>query len=139
MKTHHRITVALALLTAAAPAHTIDQILLAIRYVETGSHPRQGDSVRGDGGRARGPFQIHESYCRDSGVPGRYQDCDHLDYSRRVVLAYWQRHCPDALRSRDAQTLARVHNGGPAGPRLHSTERYWQAVKQVLSHTRTCR
>ena len=135
MKPHLLILIAFLLApTPPTHAHDVDRLLDAIRRVETGHHPRQGDGARGDWGHARGPFQIHYSYWRDSGLPGHYEDCDHLAYSRRVVLAYWRRYCPTALKLRDAQTLARIHNGGPSGPHSPSTMQYWLRVQKALKN-----
>ena len=105
--------------------YTLDQILDAIRIVETGKRPDSGRSSNGDGGRALGPFQIHSEYWKDARVPGKYDDCRDLAYARRVVLAYWCRYCPEALARLDAEVLARTHNGGPTGAKRDSTLPFW--------------
>lgn len=115
-----------------AKAHTINEILDAIRRVETGGRPHNGEGARGDNGEARGPFQIHERYWRDSGVPGTYADCDKYEYSRKVVLAYLRRYCPDAVEACNAQVIARTHNGGPAGAKRKATIAYWKRVRHQL-------
>ena len=109
-----------------------EQVLDAIRTVETGGAPDAGRGSNGDGGSAIGPFQIHLEYWKDSGVPGRYDDCRDLAYARRVVLAYWQRYCPEALATHDVEVLARTHNGGPAGAKRASTLVFWKKVKREL-------
>ena len=43
-----------------------------------------------------------------------------------------RRHAADAWRSRDAQTIARVHNGGPTGPAKAATLTYWKRVREAL-------
>lgn len=112
---------------------SLDQILAAIRQVETGGCRDHGTRAIGDRGRAIGPFQIHRDYWRDARVPGRYEDCFDAAYARRVVLSYWRRHCPGALDALDAEVLARVHNGGPAGHRRNATVGYWRKVERALA------
>lgn len=86
----------------------------------------------GDGGRSIGPFQIQRGYWADARVAGRYEDCRRADYARGVMVAYWRRYCPAAMADGDVQTLARVHNGGPAGSRRKTTIGYWMKVKKVM-------
>ena len=65
---------------------------------------------------------------------GRYpEDCRDLDYSRRVVAAYMQRYCPQAWRDADVETIARIHNGGPAGAYNPKTIAYAERVKRALA------
>lgn len=109
-------------------------ILHAIRMVESGGDDAVGD---GDGGRAIGPYQIHEVYWRDAsahdpGLGGGYQDCRGRAYAERVVAAYMERHAAAAWRSGDAQTIARVHNGGPLGAEKSATLGYWRRVRANL-------
>lgn len=120
----------------AARAPNLDQILAAIRHVESGGTPHGGTRAIGDGGRALGPFQIHRSYWLDARIPGRFEDCFDPAYARRVVLAYWRRHCPAALEALDAEVLARVHNGGPAGTRKSGTAVYWRRVERALARAK---
>ena len=87
----------------------------AIREVETGTHPDPTNAL-GDSGHSLGPYQITWKYWKDSGVPGKYDQVRNRAYAERVILAYWQRFCPDALAKGDWRTLAKVHNGGPNGP-----------------------
>jgi hypothetical protein len=54
----------------------------------------------------------------------------HLDYATRVVTAYLTRYARSAVERNDWQTLARVHNGGPAGTRRSATLSYWEKVKR---------
>jgi hypothetical protein len=116
-----------------SPAATdLRPLLDAIRAVETGGHPNPAKAV-GDGGRSLGPYQISRQYWRDSGVRGRYQWVRNRAYAERVMIAYWQRHCPGALAKPDWQTLARVHNGGPDGSRVRQTRDYWHRVRRQMS------
>lgn len=116
------------------PAHAgneLGPLMEAIRQVETGSHPKPANAI-GDRGRSLGPYQIGRKYWRDSGVPGRYESVRDKSYAERVILAYWQRYCSDALARGDWETLARVHNGGPDGDRQRNTLPYWRKVEEKL-------
>lgn len=109
----------------------IDRLFLAIRMVETGSHAEPHNAL-GDGGKSLGPYQISRKYLADSGLRGHWTRCSDRKYAEAVMLAYWRRHCPEALKNRDYQTLARVHNGGPMGHRKSSTLSYWRLVQGIL-------
>lgn len=121
------------LLAAFAAAHCNaqppDSFFRALHQVETSG--RHGP-IRGDGGRALGPLQIHVGYWMDAGVPGRYEDCADYAYSVRVVSAYLRKHAPRAWAAGDVRTLARVHNGGPAGARKAATASYASKVIRAL-------
>lgn len=118
------ISIQLALIS---PFDNTTDFLNAVRHVESRG---RSDAV-GDGGRAIGPYQIHYVYWKDSGVPGRYEQCRNRAYAERVMKAYWSRYCPKALEARDWQTLARVHNGGPDGHRQRQTQAYWRKVREA--------
>ena len=120
---------------AREPRHTLDAILAAIRCTESGGQAQDGRDALGDGGRALGPYQIHRAYFVDSGIEGTYADCRDEAFSRRVVIAYWKRWCPEALEQRDAEVLARIHNGGPNGARKDKTLAYWRRVERRLAET----
>jgi hypothetical protein len=107
-----------------------DKILNAIHQVESGG--ATANVPNGDNGKAIGPFQIHKAYWMDAGIPGQYTDCHDYAYSKRVVLAYMKRYCPEALASGDAETIARVHNGGPTGASRKTTLSYWAKVQKHL-------
>jgi hypothetical protein len=51
-----------------------------------------------------------------------------------VVEAYLARYAPRALAQGDWQTLARIHNGGPAGARNPATRAYWKRMERYLCH-----
>ena len=108
---------------SAAPVS--DRLVKAIHAVETGG--RLG-AIKGDGGRALGPLQIHRAYWLDSRVPGRYEQCADLAYSIRVLNAYMARYCPNG----DDETIARTHNGGPRGHKKTATIRYWREVSRKM-------
>lgn len=84
-----------------------------------------------------GNFQISYAYWLDSNTPGRWEDCLDDDYSKRVMLNYWRRYVPDALRNRDFEVLARTHYGGPNGAKKESTEMYWGLVEKEIKNVRS--
>ncbi|MBK7877724.1 MAG: hypothetical protein IPJ77_18725 [Planctomycetes bacterium] len=119
-------------LVARARAWSLEEILEALRRVETGGEKDGGRHSTGDSGGAIGPFQIHRAYWIDTRLPGRWEDCRDPRYARAVVLAYWRRYCSKALEARDAETLVRIHNGGPDGAREAETLRFWRKVEHAL-------
>lgn len=119
---------------AAAPRHTHQQILDAIWMVEASGRLAPPD---GDGGRSIGPYQIQKAYWLDAvarrpDLGGTYADVRDMAYAARVIAAYMERWAPDAWQRRDAEVIARIHNGGPKGASKESTLKYWGRVKAVL-------
>jgi len=117
----------------ASPEHLaarrLRPLLDAIRFVESGNRPNPPD---GDGGRSIGPYQIMEAYHKDACGCGDYQACRQREHAEATMIGYWRRYCPRALARGDWQTLARVHNGGPAGCRKPATRPYWIKVRKAL-------
>jgi len=116
------------------PSWPREQILAAIRFVESSD---RDDAPDGDGGKAIGVYQIHEVYWQDAvraepQLRGRYQDCRQRSYAERVVTAYMKKWAPAAWAAGDAETIARVHNGGPEGAKRDATQRYWEKVRAAL-------
>lgn len=115
-------------------ADPVDKFLAALSKVESNDN----DQAVGDGGRALGRYQIHRAYWQDSGVPGSYEQVTNPEYARSVVLAYFKRYAPEALKNQDWETLARIHNGGPGimrrkGSRAwKNTTAYWDRVKAAM-------
>jgi hypothetical protein len=135
--------VAIALLTAGDPSAgaTRREILDAIRSVESGGREYVPD---GDGGRSIGPYQISRAYWEDAlsfdqRIGGTYEDCRDRAYSERVIAAFMRRHVPAAWRARDAEVIARTHNGGPNGASEAATFPYWERVRAVLAARRSGR
>ena len=129
------LTFALTLTAYSAPP---ERFWGALHIVESGGGlgPIKGDFSAKTGFQALGPLQIHRGYWADSRVPGRYEDCADLAYSRRVVTAYLQRYAPKAWQTGDCDSLARIHNGGPnalkaTGKKRANLDRY---AAKVLSH-----
>ena len=118
------------LLALAATAHAAppESFWRALHLVETsGRHGR----ILGDNGRSLGPLQISRAYFTDSRVGGTYEQVVDLGFARRVVSAYLQRYAPQAWAAGDVVTLARIHNGGPAGNRKAATINYGAKVARL--------
>lgn len=126
----------LAFLTGVASvgAEIPNQFFRALHQVETSG--RFG-AIKGDNGKALGPFQIHKVYWLDAmafdrTIGGRYEDCSDYLYSQKVVNAYLLRYAKAAVAIGDVESLARIHNGGPTGYKRNSTIPYWNKVKKNL-------
>lgn len=140
-KTKHFLTLALLVLSSvsAFAQRPIDKdtrvFLDAIRRVETGGLPNAGKGAVGDKGASIGPYQIQRAYHADARMTaGRYEDCStDATYSEQTMLAYFARYAPKALESKDWETLARVHNGGPKGHTKKATLGYWAKVKKEMA------
>ena len=129
------LTIVLALAIAPPAGFDPTPILDAIEKVETGGQRDPANAI-GDGGKALGPMQIHKVYWLDAvehdpslvANGETYQSVRCSIYARRVVMAYWSRYA----KSWDAETLARVHNGGPKGHTKRATLGYWAKVRAKL-------
>lgn len=120
--------------TGPSPRYPRALILDAIRQIESSGLPNPPD---GDQGRAIGPYQIHEVYWRDAhafdpSLGGRYADCRSRAYAEKVIDAYMRRYAAEAWLVGDAETVARIHNGGPEGARKAGTLGYWDKVRAEL-------
>jgi len=136
--TKKTITTAVSALSSFAADRKIDadtrKFLDAIRRVETGGLPNAGKGAVGDKGASIGPYQIQRAYHADARMKaGRYEDCSaNHAYSEQTMLAYFARYAPKALESKDWETLARMHNGGPKGHTKKATLGYWAKVQKEL-------
>lgn len=129
-------------------AYTHEEILAALWQVESSGMKNPPD---GDDGQAIGPFQIHWGYWNDAAEYsrshksqdpedliftahslGNYDMCREVAYAALTVQMYMLRFCPEAWEARDAETIARIHNGGPKGATKKSTEGYWLKMKKQL-------
>ncbi len=121
----------LALLTLASASHAAppESFWRALHQVETSG--RHG-AILGDNGKSLGPLQISRAYHADSRVAGSYEQVTDLAYSRRVATAYLKRYAPQAWAQGDVETLARIHNGGPAGARKQATLAYADKVRRAM-------
>lgn len=96
------------------------------------------DDAVGDNGKAIGRMQIWQVYWKDAmakcpKIGGSYQDCKTKTYAERIVVAYLLRYASNAVASKDWQTLARIHNGGPKGATKAATRGYWVKVRKALA------
>lgn len=120
----------LLLLSSAQPARAADvsALFAAIRQVESGGD----DSAVGDGGRARGPYQMHLGAWLDSG--GKASDYPRLAHSRpaceAAMLRYWARYHATTDEAR-----CRIWNGGPRGMHKAATLKYWRKVRSAMGRT----
>ena len=114
----------------------VDSFLRALHMVETGG--RLGP-VTGDRGNALGPFQIWKPYYLDAAQKSKgklnktYKHVTDYKYAKQVVLWYFYRYEPKALKSGNWETLARLHNAGPAWRKKKKlTDKYWAKVYKHL-------
>lgn len=119
-----------ALLSTSASAADFGQFRDAVHRVETSG--RVG-AIKGDGGRALGPLQIHRGAWTDARVAGRYEDVADLTYASEVMRRYLNRYAAQALAAGDWRTCARVWNGGPTGHRKAATTIYADRVAKQLT------
>jgi hypothetical protein len=119
---------ALVALASASHAAPPESFWRALHQVETSG--RHG-AILGDNGKSLGPLQISRAYHADSRVAGSYEQVTDLAYARRVATAYLKRYAPQAWAQGDVETLARVHNGGPAGARKQATLPYADKVRRA--------
>ena len=106
----------------------------ALAQVESGGK----DDAVGDGGKAIGRMQIWEIYHADAvqhvrAIGGQYSDCKGKAYAERIVMAYLHRYGKQALKDKDYEKLARIHNGGPRGHTKSATVKYWRKVEKALA------
>lgn len=96
----------------AGRCYTVDQILHAIRIVESGD---RDNGPRGDSGQAVGPYQIHAEYWKDAtgSSRGYPESAQRTSSATGAVLAYFRRYQPTALERCDWRTLATLHHCGP--------------------------
>ena len=94
------------------------------------------DTRDGDGGAAIGPYQIHRAYWVDGtlflGVRWPYSDARDPVKARRVVRAYLEHYQAASGYPATPETYARLHNGGPNGPRKATTRGYWAKIKAQM-------
>jgi hypothetical protein len=120
---------ALLALASASHAEPPESFWRALHQVETSG--RHG-AIFGDNGKSLGPLQISRAYHADSRVAGSYEQVTDLAYARRVATSYLKRYAPQAWAQGDVETLARVHNGGPAGARKQATLPYADKVRRAM-------
>lgn len=123
-----------ALPAPVAPSEpdAFDLVIGAIRAVESGGD----DNAVGDGGQAIGPYQIHRGYWQDAtrflGVDWPYSDARDPVKAARAVRAYTSHYAAYYRRPWTPETIARIHNGGPAGWKKTATLPYWSRVQNRM-------
>ena len=108
-------------------------LINAIHMVETGG--RLGP-IRGDGGDALGPLQIHRACWIDARMPhGTYEDCSNLEYAKQVFARYMERYAIQRRLGRPVtdEDRARIWNGGPNGYKKKATVAYWTKVRKEMN------
>lgn len=110
-------------------AANIDTFFAALGKVESSNNPRAINKKE----YALGIYQIRLAYYKDSNVGGQHTDVYNPIIAKKVVLAYFQRYEPKALKNNDFETLARCHNGGCGWRKNKSlTDGYWNKIKKNL-------
>lgn len=128
-----RLGLILFTLTLFTAHHTYAGDLVdAIHMVETGG--RLGP-IKGDGGAALGPLQIHRACWQDANLPGKYEDVADLAYAKRVFAAYMARYATERRLGRPVtdEDRARIWNGGPNGYKKQATVKYWEKVRKAMN------
>lgn len=110
-------------------AANMDDFFVALAKVESSNNPRAINKKE----NALGIYQIRLAYYKDSNVRGKHTDVYNPVIAKQVVLAYFQRYEPKALKNNDFETLARCHNGGCGWRKNKSlTDNYWNKIKKNL-------
>ena len=119
-------------LCGSAMSHGFDRII---------RHESQGNpNAIGDQGRSHGLAQISVPYYIDArkemikrGItPPPFQAAVKDRYWTEQLMHYYMlRYCPKALASGDLETIAKIHNGGPAGAKKSATAKYWAKIKKT--------
>ena len=96
---------------------------------------RKEGLIWGDQGRSLGPLQVskachHDALEFDPSIGGTYLDCQHLDYSIKIMRAYLARYCTERRLGRKPTNFdrARIWVGGPRGPWRESSIPYAKKI-----------
>jgi len=117
------------LIALSINAANMDDFFVALAKVESSNNPRAINKKE----NALGIYQIRLAYYKDSNVRGKHTDVYNPVIAKQVVLAYFQRYEPKALKNNDFETLARCHNGGCGWRKNKSlTDNYWNKIKKNL-------
>lgn len=114
-------------------ADDLERTLDAIAQAESAGDP----NAVGDGGRAIGLYQIHRAYWQDGTrflkVRWPYSDARDPVKARQVARAYLRGYQRAKGYPATAETWARIHNGGPNGPKRRATLPYWRRVQTFFA------
>ncbi|MCG3198551.1 MAG: hypothetical protein GHCLOJNM_03054 [bacterium] len=115
----------------------LEQVFTALRRIEQGHPGREVSSAMSDGGRTRGPYRIGrgniEDVNRRFGTDYTWADADDPEKAEQIILLYWLIWCPEAVRTGDWETCARIHNGGPDGHLEAATLPYAAKFRAALN------
>ena len=127
--------VALAVTSASGDQFLVKREFFdAIRFVESTDGRYLGDQ---DGGKSYGPYQISLAYLKDSNdYAGTNYTLRHFidddSIAVTVMCNYWNRWIERKGYEVSYEVLARLHNGGPNGPKNDGTLEYWNKVKTKM-------
>ena len=100
---------------------------------------RKEGMIWGDQGRSLGPLQISKACWQDAlefdpSIGGTYLDCQHLDYSIKIMRAYLARYCTERRLGRKPTDFdrARTWVGGPRGPWRESSIPYAKKIMGAM-------
>jgi soluble lytic murein transglycosylase-like protein len=117
------------LLSVSAQAANLDGFFAALAKVESSGNAKAVNKKE----NALGIYQIRVAYFKDSRVKGNHEQVFNPTFARQVCEAYFKRYAPEAYAKGDFESLARLHNSGPAyAKRKSSTDGYWQKIKNNL-------
>lgn len=107
----------------------LTNLITALIAVES----RGQDMAIGDGGKARGPLQIHAAVVEDvnrfNGTSYTWIGMTNRADARHVCDLYLQKWA----KGRSMEDAARIWNGGPKGYRNPATDAYWRRVQRHLN------
>ena len=100
---------------------------------------RKEGMIWGDQGRSLGPLQVGRAAHQDAlefdpSIGGTYLDCQHLDYSIKIMRAYLARYCTERRLGRKPTDFdrARTWVGGPRGPWRESSIPYANRIMGAI-------
>ena len=99
-----RKLLAILLVSFSVSAADLNAFLDAVAKVESSNNPKAINKKES----AFGLYQIRPAYFKDSGVKAKHGDVFKPEVARKVVLAYFQKYEPTALKNLDFETLARA-------------------------------
>jgi hypothetical protein len=108
----------------------------AIAIVES----QGNDNAVGDKGKAIGRYQLWEVYVLDVNRISKKKYCsdDRKDPAKSLEMVkiytgyYCERYTRLTGKEATAETIARVHNGGPNGWKKQATDKYWNKIKREM-------
>ena len=106
-----------------------DRFLNALQRVESGGE-KNPDQAVGDNGNALGRYQLWRNYVKDAKEFDKTLTQDYRtiatdkELAGKAVVSYLTRYGKKHIANDDVESLARVHNGGPAGHKKKATDGY---------------